>query len=859
MHEKTPFGLFVRGGELTDNDLGFIHQHAAKVINFKTVSDLESIKYIRELPDGGIALFIHAGSMFRVLALKSVEQPEKEESTGLAPLDVPMLFSGVITRAVVSRGNGVELTLTEQCCRRLGGYGAMSVGAVQRLKRLKSKYNTMHEVMFVPQEMRGLDENIALYSQFDKLRPTWYSGAMSEVVQIVSGFGRQNFDELPDEPLEQVKYNLPENIKQKIAQDLNQVRLPGYTGKPHKYGTIDYHFTAHDTNLVSFDNQNNPWLVQIDSSGVWVMPLPMIPATMTPAFRQYVEEVNDEELLLVLDRFGGIPSGETFPSNRTDWVRAGVVYRVCDSSDFHSHSPYTSACGWSCNSDGTAAINTCYDFEESGLCVGFTYQLSLELQALPDRGLLKSRSVSDLTDPNQIAEVSIYLQNVMNVIEDRTEPSNVALLYKLRLIPQQEFLARTGNSNFNAELDYWKEYSVVPPVAHRARLVKTNSGYLNVGVPFKLPEPFMEGCIHMDFRPDKPDAPEPPPCDTIIFGYYIGDTLKVIKSFSDQREIIEEVESNFDEWNVIGNWEKRETIGMSGLYGRFYSTDFDDRKVLPPTEITTRIEGRDLGYGTPFIRYSAAFAMDAVLTRTRYYSHKRNVDVKASFTFDVAFVVPFFCRNGALYSRRETYNTGGSLEEVTMHGMTDPNWYRAWTYHLPWHVFMWTGMTRVTQKGTPYPVDSNPVWCEEYYHDPFEGSEFADEGDWIGGLPADISDIANPPGSFTILEYGGVPPTLETYKTEKEPTSEREFATYVAFSNRPKLLHNREPKTMYFGYSPDPLTGMVLYEDMCKVVFGNAEYLNMSFIDAGGNRYREGYSKLADRDKTQNFIGVINE
>ena len=121
MHEKSPFGLFVRGGELTDDDLDFIHNFASKILNFKQLSNLESIKYTRELPNGGVALFIHAGGTFRVIVFKSTEQ-KTERSTGIAPSKIPMLFSGVITRAVVSRGQGVELTLTEQCCRRVGNY-----------------------------------------------------------------------------------------------------------------------------------------------------------------------------------------------------------------------------------------------------------------------------------------------------------------------------------------------------------------------------------------------------------------------------------------------------------------------------------------------------------------------------------------------------------------------------------------------------------------------------------------------------------------------------------------------------------------------------------------------------------------
>ena len=62
------------------------------------------------------------------------------------------------------------------------------------------------------------------------------------------------------------------------------------------------------------------------------MPLPLVPATTTEAFREYIEEVADEEILKILDRFGGMPSGESFPVGQDfqAWRRAGVVIKVCD-------------------------------------------------------------------------------------------------------------------------------------------------------------------------------------------------------------------------------------------------------------------------------------------------------------------------------------------------------------------------------------------------------------------------------------------------------------------------------------------------------------------------------------------------
>ena len=41
-------------------------------------------------------------------------------------------------------------------------------------------------------------ETALLYTQYVAQRPTWYSGAMAEVMQIVGGYGRQDLSELPD-------------------------------------------------------------------------------------------------------------------------------------------------------------------------------------------------------------------------------------------------------------------------------------------------------------------------------------------------------------------------------------------------------------------------------------------------------------------------------------------------------------------------------------------------------------------------------------------------------------------------------------------------------------------------------------
>ena len=86
-----------------------------------------------------------------------------------------------------------------------------------------------------------------------------------------------------------------------IAEDIDGVRLPGYSGIPSIDGEFQYDYKFSQTHGVTFDSSNKPWLTRISSSGIYAMPLPLIPATTTDAFREYIEEVGDDEILKILE------------------------------------------------------------------------------------------------------------------------------------------------------------------------------------------------------------------------------------------------------------------------------------------------------------------------------------------------------------------------------------------------------------------------------------------------------------------------------------------------------------------------------------------------------------------------------
>ena len=68
--------------------------------------------------------------------------------------------------------------------------------------------------------------------------------------------------------------------------------------------------------------------------------------------QQITSLVGDQEILAILDRFGAMPSGESFPTISgafEAWRRAGVIIKLCAADEFYTHTAYSTACGWSFN------------------------------------------------------------------------------------------------------------------------------------------------------------------------------------------------------------------------------------------------------------------------------------------------------------------------------------------------------------------------------------------------------------------------------------------------------------------------------------------------------------------------------
>lgn len=870
MHQSRPYGLSVQGGELTEKDQSLISATVLRFTNFKQAGELDSLRKQYDLPDGGYFIIQDMGGIFKVIAYKpSLSELSKQD--GKVHGYIPMLFSGVFNRCWYREDeNTLPLKITEQCRRRLSGYGDVSVAKELELSRFvinySEKFNTLEPKISGP---------YFRHTQYMNIKPTLYSGAMGEVMQIVSGYGRlkdEKFIGTDKESIENINMTVPEEWYLKIIEELGSKSLPGYTGFPHTEGQFQCDYRPSQNDLVAFDTTNLPWLVRIQSSGVFAMPLPVVPATATKSFREYILEVGDGEILTILDKFGALPSGETFPEGDAfhSWKRAGVIVKVCESSDFYNHTPMFPDCGWSMNSLGTEAFNTCWTYGENKLQVAYGYKLSLQLQPAQNLGWSN-------TQQTNMADVYNYISSLYDLLSI-TEPKSQAIVHKVRQTSLSDIQDRVqfkqGSRIDQDEVDYWDNLEMPPLASHTGNLTKVTSGPLYWGAinpqsmgRLKFPAPGGLGC--QSFEINSPDYKGGfVKCDTVVFGTYINDQLTYVKYFLDDRTVKESVESTYDDIMIVGQWEKTETTTVSAIQGYFYTSDYDDRRLVSPNTKYTEVKGIDMGYGNPAYATPGLIVKWGTLSRSRYYKHETTIITTSGGSLDCAICVPKYNRDAIIYVHETSTDSNERQEYHSLYSMADPTHYGLWTYDPSFH---WQG---ADGKGLPRPKTGDYVYVSgppEY--NPTATSDFADSGDWfgVGNGYVDVSPIcakytdSRIVGNHAItgVVIGGEGPTIPKYDvTVKEGKKSTGYVSLSVGNVGASKIHSKAQDSWYYTFSPVPVGNELVYfqRDVCRVLFGDSEYVNISDENATKERrHRWGFSNLVDNSTHHYFFGVINE
>lgn len=865
MHQPRPYGRFAEDAELSVEDAAAVESLARNLTNFKQVSALASLKRVMSLPSGRQAVAMDMGGVFRVLILERHEIPE-HRFEGVAETNIPMLFSGVISRAqVLTDGEGVGIKLTEQARRRLVNYDQQAALPAKELALQRFVIKYAERFRYFEPKTPG----IYTFTQYVKQRPTWYSGAMAEVMQVVGGYGRQRLKELPDTPLERARMLIPERYMRRVRDQLTNIRLPAYTGFPDEKGQFQCEYLASRCNAVSFDSAGSPWLLQIDARGVYAMPLPLVPASTTAAFREYVTEVQDDELLTLLDRFGGLPTGEGFPQGVgafEAWRRAGVIIKVCDASDFYNYNAMYAACGWAMNSRGDEGFNTCWGYDSRGLMQVHAYKLRLNLEPAKDQGRLPI--TWEFASADEARAVDAYLSELYQGLRSNGA-RELAIKYKLRRVSVAEILARTQQAG-GADLDYWERLELPPIAAHQGRISRVGSGpfYWWVKNPrsctrLKFPELTGQGCeSFLHISPDYSGGAVR--CDTVVFGCYVEDQLRVIKYFIDERQFQQETRSTFEQYMIVGSWEKTETTGMSGLMGYFYTSDFDDRQEEPPVTTKTSIVGTDLGYGNPAYGTPPVLLRVGSVRRSRYYMHRTTVETTERFSIDVAALVPVFTRDCIEYAYRDSTSGRRRTEKTELHDMPDPNSYQLWCHDS---IFHYMGSTDNGNRGFPPSQLGVPVYVDTLSYNPTEVSDFADGGNWLDLPQGSFLDVTGICGPYTYrhsnhhangVVIGGEAPGFKPYssRTDYPDKSTGRLSLSLAVAGATQVSQEI-PHTWYWGFSPE--YDFYFYRDATRICLGDAEYASIYPTSTRGQRRSWGHSELADNKSAHHFIGVIHE
>lgn len=867
MHQPRPYGRFAEQAELSGEDAGAVEKLARQLTNFKAISNLPSYKRAIELPSGRIATAIDAGGVFRVL-ISEKHEVEDFTSDGKAQANIPMLFSGRFTSAVVKDGEGVGLLLTEQARRRIAGYKKDGQPLKQqKLQRFVVEYAPAFKYF------DGAMSPGRTTTQYARQRPTWYSGAMAQVMQVVGGYGMQNLRELPDTPVERATMKVPEKYFQKLRTELGNTVLPGYTGFPHEEGQYQYDYKHALTHGVAFDGEGAPWLLQVSPKGVFAMPLPMVPATTTQAFSDFVNERQDTELMALVERFGGMPSGESFPRQEKEfeaWRRAGVIVKVCDCADFYEHMAFYIACGWTFNSRGTDGFNTCYSFDGQGLMQAHSYSMSLKLGAAKNRGAFKI--TWRFEDEQEQRKVNAYLAPIYEALSANGARER-AMKYKIRRSELATILQRASSwDGKRADLDYWENLTLPPIANHSGSVAQVASGPLYMGSKklkaspaLKFPELRGEGCetfimVSEDY------AGGAVACDTIVFGCYVNDQLQVIKYFYNEHKFQQDKESTFEEVMIVGQWEETVTSGLSGLVGNFYTTDFDDRQELPETTRTTNLVGRDLGYGQPVFHTPGLFTRVGSLGRDRFYTHRTKTSTTKGLSLKVAVCVPVFARDCILYAYSDEYSSTEKTEQLELRAMSDPNSYQLWCHD---NIFHYMDQTQSGNRGDPPSKDGTPVYVDTHLYNPTEWSDYADGGNWFNLPPGGFLDVTAICGPYTsrysnVFQAGGVTiggeaPGFEPFYSETLEPGKDSGRLSVSIKGPGSVeVHRRIPQGWYWEFSPDEDLNY-FYRDAAWVTLGSSGYASISERDPANRRYSWGRSALADDQSANNFAGVINE
>ncbi len=894
MHAPVIHGSHIVSGSktfLTRDNVTFGENLLREVKNFKRSGGLTSLRRTRMLPDGGYVTVISMGGVEKILYyLPEDGSGELAQERPETSFRVPMLYSGRVLdgRFKYAEVNGPRLHVSRKTLTRLADH------ATKPENKSPVFVSERHAIAPNPgfQEFGPAGQGKFDNTQYMLHYPGWYSGAMARVVQTVAGYGKQGEKyadlKVPAEVQREIELEFathPERFPELqichwLWEDEKEggwispadwLLTPGYAGFPWNDGTIRYNYGWAITDGVGFDNAGRPWLINVSLNGVHAMPLPLVPATQTRAFRAWIESIGDTEILALLDLFGGMPSGEHWPADpmMEKYLKAGIVVRVCDTSDFYEHFDYSPACGWAFAENGREAYNTCYDWDDAeGWQLGFGYKLNVALSRIPPAPWRPDES------PFWHDIVRRYMKPLFATMAhdellQLARYNAVRAGFQAVLFRALETRGGKGPS-WVEEATYWMNLEAEPLAQHSGTLKKVSEGKLfpysayvrhKPEIKYPHPWPWIRGCRSHDFRPLINGVNKDPRCDTVMYGYYVGNQLKVVKYFRDPRQSEMQEQNDFEECMIVGAWESSRTGGFTEMKGAFYTTDFDERAQLAPYMETTTIKGRDLGMqpaSDAMFGFMPPPYMNGTMSRCRFFSTEAETNGVSGTNLQIAVCIPMFERGAALYAV-ETTNQGTTYKHsLTVNSIDDPTSYGLWTYHRS---ARWISMLPRDEYLTaePMPKNADIFWLEgEFRSEGGPCSDFADQGGWRSPIEDVTSEVASGPHSLGDASHGWQP-GVKGFSEVEQISAQTFQQLHLSMTESPEYVGNYVDQR-YFYPSPNALTGIVMVRQAAQNHMGETFYAVVTEDGDNGEWKHWGESRYVDDHKSMPyFIGVVNE
>ncbi|MFZ4537185.1 hypothetical protein [Propionivibrio sp.] len=860
-----PIGVFLAsGGTPSTSEIAMATKLAREVELRRRLAYSKSEWGTLPLDGGGYIRASSIGEVTKAVIYRPASDKKAEIEDDLElKYSVPMVYSArVVTPRVIPK-SGVELQVSKSTQRRLVNYDKeKTTPEKQVLQRFE-----------IPPGIRGSEfagppESKFLFTQYNGHYPTWFSGSMAKVVQLVAGYGKQKFTDGSEEEIkaltkkEMKRIVIPAAYREAMGRELVGYTLYACTGNPPDDGTIQFGYQHYETDGVCFDSDKKPWLVRIKSGTVLAMPLPMIPMTTTKTFRKYMEKVSDDEIITALDLFGGLPSGEGFPVGekaRAAWKKAGVIIDLCDTADFYSGSAMAySPLGWSFSEDSNEAVHTCHVWGDDAMQRARYYKFKAKLGPVK---LAEKITV----DADESRDLGAYLAELYGLIPKDMEGSAIKFKINANMATAIDLSKGFVPGRASVSLSYW-ENLVSPPIANGSGSVtKTSEGRIHSRAKFKyqpqlkLPSPYLGGCVSHDFNSDprlKEYSEAAMRFDTIVWAYFIKNTLKVIRFSQDNRSKPLPSEDDFDDCMLVGSWTSTATTGNTRMMGQFTTSDFDERETSPETKTVTKIKGDYLGVDSEprggFVYPYRAGGMN----RSHWFMETTDTTSDGGVGKSIGVCVPYLTRDAVLYATSRTQSHKTTSWSQRKYSRPDAWFYDIYTYSF---IFHWYGGIVGVANGLPHPKNGFPSYTSFESHNDSPCASYCDKGPYLT-VTQDVSRYRDE-GGFEGADKPApsIPPVGPKALPSRSTGGDPIYAGSVDVSivEQPWRVTKSPPDEWYFRGSPSD-DGGVFYRSATRNCLGESEYAAVLSVELGENDAKRGYTKLAPKGGVHYFIGVIN-